>query len=257
VNYYDALKCGGKSNIFLNLKIVCLKNIAPMKKRNYKKYAFEFLSIFVAVVAAFALNNWNDNRRDHHAEVKILTEIKNGLKKDIEDVRINVMGHEQGIAACQYFSRLINDDAISQDSFAMYYFGLTRDFITILNKSGYESLKSKGLNILQNDSLRYKIISFYEYDMNVLEKFEEEYEEMQFHKNYFPTINKILAPSLQFADRKVNPQLPLMLSVKDKNLLASYLWRIKANRNFILYYYADVEEKITKLVEEIEKEINH
>lgn len=227
-----------------------------MKKRNYKKYAFEFLSIFIAVIAAFALNNWNDNRRDHHAETKILTEIKNGLEKDIEDVRINVMGHEQGIEACQYFSRLIDNDSISLDSFTMYYFNLTRDFITILNKSGYESLKSKGLNLLQNDSLRYKIISFYEYDMNVLEKFEEEYEEMQFHKNYFPTINQLLAPSLQFTDRKINLQLPLSLSTEDKNVLASYLWRIKTNRRFILYYYADIEQKITKLVAEIEEEIN-
>lgn len=35
-----------------------------MKKGNWKKYGIEFLSIFIAVIAAFALNNWNDNRRD-------------------------------------------------------------------------------------------------------------------------------------------------------------------------------------------------
>ena len=122
-----------------------------MKKRNYQKYAFEFLSIFIAVIAAFALNNWNDNRRDHDAEVKILTEIKNGLQKDIEDVRINIGGHKAGLAACKYFNRLIKNDSISQDSFAQHYFTLTRDFISIQNNSGYESLKSKGLNILKND----------------------------------------------------------------------------------------------------------
>lgn len=227
-----------------------------MKKRNYKNYAFEFLSIFVAVISAFALNNWNDNRRDHHAEIKILTEIKNGLEKDIEDVRVNVYGHEEGMKACTYFLKFIKGHSVAQDSFAQYYFGLTRDFITILNKSGYESLKSKGLNILQNDSLRYKIIAFYEYDMNVLEKFEETYEEMQFHKNYFPTINGLLAPSLKFEPRKITPQLPLSLSPEDKNLLLSYLWKIQTNRRFILYYYADVDEKITNLIAEIEKEIN-
>ncbi|MFT4761595.1 MAG: hypothetical protein ACI9XO_000415 [Paraglaciecola sp.] len=128
-----------------------------MKKRNYKNYALEFLSIFIPVVA-FALDNWNDNRRNHHAEIKILIEIKNGLEKDIEDVRVNIRGHERGLEASRYFSQLINHDSIEIDSFPQRYFTLTRDFITILNKSGYEYLQSKGLNLLTNDSLRYKII---------------------------------------------------------------------------------------------------
>ena len=54
---------------------------------SWKKYGFEFLSIFVAVVLAFSLDNWNQNRREAHLENKILTEIANGLEKDIEDLR--------------------------------------------------------------------------------------------------------------------------------------------------------------------------
>lgn len=227
-----------------------------MKKRNYKNYAFEFLSIFVAVISAFALNNWNDNRRDHHAEVKILTEIKNGLEKDIEDVRVNVSGHEVSIEACGYFSRLLTADSIAQDSFPQYYFELTRDYVTIKNNSGYESLKSKGLNLLNNDSLRYKIISFYEYDLAVLEKFEEEYEEMQYYKNYFPLINEIIAPHLTFLPTgAVNIKLPLQITDKERHTLHSLLWRIHINRRFILMAYKDVEEKIMELVKEIEMEI--
>ena len=53
-----------------------------MKKRNWKKYGFEFLSIFIAVTSAFALNNWNDNRQNQISEEKILKEIKNGIELD-------------------------------------------------------------------------------------------------------------------------------------------------------------------------------
>jgi len=35
-----------------------------MKKKNWSVYAFEFLSIFIAIISAFALSNWNDNRND-------------------------------------------------------------------------------------------------------------------------------------------------------------------------------------------------
>ncbi len=42
------------------------------KLPNLKKYTFEFLSIFIAVISAFGLNNWNDHRRDRVAELKIM-----------------------------------------------------------------------------------------------------------------------------------------------------------------------------------------
>ncbi|MFK7748164.1 MAG: hypothetical protein AB8B65_07230 [Kordia sp.] len=39
-----------------------------IKIKNWKKYTFEFLSIFIAVISAFALNNWNENRNNRNAE---------------------------------------------------------------------------------------------------------------------------------------------------------------------------------------------
>jgi len=38
-----------------------------MEKTNWRKLSFDFLSMFIAVIAAFALNNWNENRRDNEA----------------------------------------------------------------------------------------------------------------------------------------------------------------------------------------------
>ena len=155
-----------------------------MKNLNWKKYTFEFLSIFIAVVTAFALNNWNDNRRDDKAESKILSEILNGLKKDIEDVKVNVVGHEMGIRACTFWRGIFTNTASDTDSLKQYYFILTRDFVSVQNTSGYETLKSKGLELIKNDSLRMEIISLYEYDYKTLMKLEEEYKELQFEKNY-------------------------------------------------------------------------
>jgi len=65
-----------------------------------RKYIFEFLSIFIAVVLAFALNNWNENRKERITESKILEEILNGLDKDEADVDINVGGHKAGQRPC-------------------------------------------------------------------------------------------------------------------------------------------------------------
>jgi len=230
-----------------------------MSIRNWKKYTFEFISIFVAVISAFALNNWNDNRREHRAEVKILQEIANGLEKDLEDIRINIQGHYSGLAAIDYWRSMINGQLAeaNPDSVKQYMFDLTRDYISIQNTSGYETLKSRGLEILDNDSVRQEIIALYEYDYNTLRKFEEEYEEMQFFKNYYHPINDLLADHLIFDENGsiVGFELPLSLSESDKSRLLSYLWKIRTNRRFILYYYQSVEEKVRSMQELIRAEL--
>ena len=227
-----------------------------MKNLNLRKYAFEFLSIFIAVVSAFALNNWNEDRRNDEAAKKILTEISNGLKKDLEDIKINVGGHEHGIKACRYYRKLINNDTIVSDSLPWYYSGLTRDFNSEQNISGYETLKSKGLEIIRNDSLRFQIISLYEYDYKSLKMFEEEYYEMQFQENYFKEINGCLAAYYEFDKRGnlININLPLRINAREKNIILSYLLKIQANRMFILRFYKKTEEKIHQLIEQIEVE---
>ena len=133
----------------------------------WSKFAFEFLSIFVAVISAFALNNWNDHRKDNVAEHNILEEISNGLEKDIKDTEQNIMGHKYGLMACQYWRKVINDQVINSDSIQFHYFNLLRDFISLQNTSGYENLKIKGFRI-DKKILRTSIISLYEYDYKTL-----------------------------------------------------------------------------------------
>ena len=48
-------------------KVTFMKKI---KIKNWGKYTIEFFSIFIAVVTAFALNNWNDNRKADNSEKK-------------------------------------------------------------------------------------------------------------------------------------------------------------------------------------------
>lgn len=228
-----------------------------MKTSFWKKYSLEFFSIFFAVISAFALNNWNDHRKDNEAEAKILSEIVNGLKKDGEDIASNITGHEQGLAACKYWRRTINGEELNQDTIGPYYYALTRDFVSIQNTSGYETLKSRGFELLDNDSLRSKIISLYEYEYQILEKLEEEYAENQFHTHYFPRFNDWIAPHLNIDvdSNVVRLSSPIALDETQQKILLSYLWKIQMNRGFMLGAYHDVQAKIAALREEIEVEL--
>ncbi|MCB9185554.1 MAG: hypothetical protein H6601_02270 [Flavobacteriales bacterium] len=227
--------------------------------KNWKKYTFEFLSIFIAVVSAFALNNWNDNRRDRHAEDKILAEIHRGLEKDLEDIQLNLMGHQMGIRSADFFRDLLTGPSDVTDSLAYHYFNLTRDYVSIQNTSGYETLKSKGLELIENDSLRTKIISLYEYDYSTLRKLEEEYFELQFQENYFKEINYTLSQHFQFNENGniIGITTPMKVDAEKEKLLLTYIWKIKANRNFILPIYSNVKAKVEAIRADIEKEIGN
>jgi hypothetical protein len=222
---------------------------SPIRFRNH---AFEFFSIFIAVIAAFALDNWNDNRKNAQVEHSILVEIRNGLRLDIKDIEINKFGHEQGLKSVSFWSRILDGATPPPDSIMQGYFDLFRDFVSIQNRSGYESLKSNGLNLIKDDSLRFHIISFYEYDMENLRKFEEEYQEMQFHENYSHTFNEIMSPHFKFDEGLFDLEGSVSLSTNDKKRILLDLWQVSANRAFCLQYYNELETKTKDLITQIE-----
>jgi hypothetical protein len=231
-----------------------------MKKNddlNGKIIAIEFLSVFLAVISAFALNNYNENRRDANAEQKILTEIYNGLEKDLEDIALNEQGHQRGLRAVAYFAKAIRNEPVAADSALAYYHFLFRDFISLQNVAGYQTLKSKGLELIENDTLRQQIISLYEYDYTTLRKFEEEYAEMQYQANYFSPITRHMAPFFTLSEEGQLNGLaqPLQLEENAKKELLLYLGKIYLNRQFVIGFYKDVNQKIILLQQAIKAEI--
>jgi len=229
-----------------------------VKKRKWKKYAFDFLSIFIAVVSAFALNNWNDNRNNKESEQKILTEIKNSIAVDVDDFKNNINGNKMSLRADQLFRELINGNHIPQDSIALLYTLLFRDYVPIINKSAYESFKSNNLKTISNDSLRLQIIKLYDYYYSILEALEYKVPEMQSFSNYYSEINSLLYPYMEFNEATgdlIAIHNPVQLSENEKQKILSYLWRIRKNRTYKLGRYETIIQEIEKVKSNIEKEL--
>lgn len=221
---------------------------------NWQKYLFEFVSIFVAVIAAFSLDKCNSDRRDANAEEKILQEIAHGLRKDQEDLRVNMQGHRNGIAACAFWRRALAGDTVQGDSLPYWLSAVLRDFISIQNSSGYQSLRSRGLELVADDSLRSDIIALYEFDMAVIAKLEENYGEMQFFTRHGPMFSRTIGARMVFNESGIPVGVDLAdLPAAERNELLLALWRIEYNRGFILLQYQQVEQRITALTGHIER----
>ncbi|MDC7998015.1 hypothetical protein [Gilvibacter sediminis] len=203
-----------------------------MKIKNIKKYIYEFLSVFFAVTFAFLLDSWNQNKNQRLTEKTILKEIYNGLERDSIDLHNDELAMQYNLKAVDYFRKIVNNVEVDNDSLATYYFYLTRDAVTIQNTSGYETLKSVGLEIIENDSLRKAIIDLYEVRYKLYQKFTEEYDENKYMRNYFATINNSIAPNFKYDPRGniIGIEQPINLEEEEKNTVLSYLWRLQVNR---------------------------
>ena len=183
--------------------------------------------------------------------------IQNGLTEDLKDIKVNLNGHLDGIKACHYFNEFAQGKEVTNDSMVQYYFDLTRDFVTVQNKSGYESLKSQGLDLIKDDELRFEIISLYEYDFAVNEKLEEGYDALQFNKNHFKEINQIIAPYFVFDSlgRITKIESPVKLTKSEKQTLLSALWKIRQNRGFMIAVYGASIKQIEIVNEMIDEDL--
>lgn len=229
-----------------------------MKKIKWKKYIFEFLSIFIAVVSAFALTNWNDNRNSRHSEQKILTEIKNGISIDKQDFEGNITGHKLSLRANYVFRELLKGEKIPQDSIGLFYTLLFRDYTPLINRSGYESLKETGLKTITNDSLRFQVISLYDYHYGIIEIMDRN-NEMQAFENYFASVNSLLHPYMEFDNNGNLIQIidPKDLSETERKEILSYLWRLENNRKFKLGRYKSIMQVMNEVKSDIENEIKN
>lgn len=223
------------------------------------KYLIELLIVFVGVYLAFGLSNLNDQEKRNLSETKILTEISNGLLLDLEDLEENLQGHRLGIRINDIFVNLVQGNMINLDTFGAYYSELSRDYISIQNQSGYESLKSVGLDIIEDDELRYDIIRLYDFYYEIIVKLEENYAENQFFENYFQHIHEIIGPYMTYSPNGnlTGIELPLMLPQKEKRLVLGLLWRMKRNRKFTIANYELVREQIHLLIGHIDKELEN
>lgn len=102
------------------------------------------------------------------------------------------------------------------------------------------------------------IIALYECDFEALRKFEEEYVEAQFQKSCFDGVNKVIAPNLKFNEKGIitGIKLPIVASEYDKKIALSYLWKIKNNRAFVLFFYKNLQSKIEDVQKRLEVELS-
>ncbi len=145
-------------------------------------YALRELCLIVAgILIAFAINNWNDGRKQRASEAKMLRELRATLQNDLRDIESNIEFLE---TTRQLKQVLIDSEKTGyHDSLHRHLNSLLYDQVYLMpNRGAFESLKSVGLSLISNDSVRLALVNLYEYSYKVQETNEKRQNEYAFAK---------------------------------------------------------------------------
>ncbi|MDQ6872419.1 MAG: hypothetical protein M3037_10475 [Gemmatimonadota bacterium] len=130
-------------------------------RRSLRWFSAEFLVVLAGVLAAFAVNAWWEHRQDRAAEQAALRELDNALAADIADLQDDMseyskLGHGDSVLIDRFDRGLGYSDSILPAFNALTIFRTH-----VANSAPFESLKSRGLALISDDSLRLQLIDFY------------------------------------------------------------------------------------------------
>jgi hypothetical protein len=141
-----------------------LRNTELMKGkiRSYFFYAFgEILLVVIGILLALQIDNWNEDRKNRQVERETLQTLYSNLQQDSLEIRVALQNNRKAIRS---IDRLFADRAYLQypDSTG-YWLAAIMSFERIQPRiSGFEVLKSRGLDLIENETLRLDLATYYD-----------------------------------------------------------------------------------------------
>ena len=240
--------------------------IMENKKSKYFKYAIgEIVLVVIGILIALQINNWNESRKQQKQEVQILKEIKNDLFQTKNDVLKTVGMHKRVLGLTQYLLTAIYEKATYSDSIYNAFRIAGIDYEIVPKTSGFENLKTIGLNTLSNDSLRIAISNIFQLSFTRLQNdFQSKNQEFDISKTMFPyqkSYFKVDFSKPQKIPRKYTDTLntfPLKIREYQEFLNDDELFKViqlsMYTRSNLVERQMTVVEEIDKVVERIEQE---
>ncbi len=232
------------------------KLLGEGKTGKYLKYAIgEILLVVVGILIALQINNWNEQQNLKRYEMIMLNEIRSSLQEDY--------------ARCRDVLSLLSRQVIANDSIIKSiktelknaktiegYFQLSATTPQIeFHISAYESLKSKGLDIISNDSLRIELSDLYDFKFSIILK-----DFSNYHIHLRSEWRPFLINNFQYIDEEDYNQLTLHPMDWDKLSSGSKMQNIlivnRLNLTELTYSIKETMNEIENMIKHIENYTN-
>jgi hypothetical protein len=140
-----------------------MKRILKHLKKNWYRYGLETLVVIVGVLIAFTLNDWNEGIKESRFEQKMLGELHVSLQNNIEYLDMAIRRNDDARQSGYLILDNFDSGNPYHDSLDHYFSKSIFWFYPSIDNDAYESLKSYGLHLISNDSIREKLGDIYEW----------------------------------------------------------------------------------------------
>jgi len=221
----------------------------------YTRYAIgEIALVVIGILIALSINNWNEQRKYKNLEISMLTEIKASLKENI--IQLNTMLDFNGLTLNSYTIILNHlDKNIPYNDSLENHFGLLTNWSSpFFDYSAYETLKTKGVELISNAILKKKIIRTYESDLEYLVN---DYDKAEWNFN-----SSVVSPFVSKNFEDTSFKIPLKAKPNNYGVLKNnpefrnILKGLMKRRTFGIESTKKLKLLLVSLVEDISKEIN-
>ena len=228
---------------------------------NLKKYLIygfgEILLVVIGILIALQINNASENRKSLNKSHQIIREIKRNAQSNIQHLENQIEEEENVIIAIDIIMDNITNTKIYNDSLDQYFLSCFYWPTTSWKLSGYETLKSYGIDIIDSESLKEAIVNLHEISFSSLAEYARASEGIHFSTNT-PLITELFIyqqtnVSQSFEDNSAKPIDYEKVISSDKFKSALSIWRFL--RTTSIQIRMTTIERFKELIDLIDEEL--
>ncbi len=135
-------------------------------EKKFSKYLLyacgEIILVVIGILIALQINNWNENRKELGKSQEIMQEIRENLEYNNVEFEREIEEEKSVINSIDIVSENLKMNQGYHDSLGFHFLNVAYWPSFIKKSSGYETLKSQGVEIIKSIELRKAIIDLYE-----------------------------------------------------------------------------------------------
>ncbi len=226
-----------------------------MTENKFSKYFLyaigEIILVVIGILIALSINNVNDFKNQRQKELTLLTEMRQNLQIDLEDLDFNIKGSAERIKANEIILKALQERVPMNDSLKPYYGNILGNFQLSNNTAAWENLKSVGMDLVSDDSLRNAISNLYTVKYTYLENVTKGVDDGHQWNTFYPQFLDLINVDQFWVSAEPVSHEALTDNRKFQETLKMNLFI----RNYMLDQYKTIHKDVNSLLDQIERHI--